>query len=253
MSTAFGVDVGGSGIKGARVDLASGKMLTERLRIPTPQPATPDRVMDVVAEVVVQSQWDGPFGCTFPAVVQDGVVRTATNIDDTWLGTNARVGLQKRLNHPVRVLNDADAAGMAEMKFGAGIPCQSRGVVLMLTFGTGIGSALFTNGQLLPNTELGDLQIDGYIAETRAAGRLREEEILGWDEWIGRVQAYLTHVELLFWPDLIIFGGGISELHDQFLPRLKTRARLVPADLRNNAGIVGAAYAGRSLTAEDAE
>ncbi len=247
MGTSFGIDFGGSGIKGAPVDLIAGELLTERMRIPTPQPSSPDAVMDVIAKIVTDSGWKGPVGCTFPAVVRNGVVHNATFIDNAWIGFNAHDALRSRLKAPVSLLNDADAAGIAEMRFGAGQRFREHGVVLMLTFGTGIGSAIFVDGHLMPNTELGDLELDGQSAETRAAGRLQEDGILTWETWIQRVQRFLSHVELLLWPDLIIFGGGISEHSDRFIPELKTRALLVPAQLRNNAGIVGAAYAADQL------
>lgn len=241
MTTAFGIDIGGSGIKGARVDLERGRLLEERIRIVTPQPATPTAISETVAKVAETAQWEGAVGCAFPAVVQHGVVHNATNIDKSWIGVDAGRQFSDQLGVSVTIVNDADAAGLAEMQFGAGLEFRKRGVVVLLTFGTGIGSAIFTNGTLCPNSELGDLQLDGQAAELLAAGRLREEEVIGWDEWISRVEKYLKRVEALFWPDLIIFGGGISEQHEMFLPRIETRTRVVPAALRNNAGIVGAA------------
>ena len=244
---AFGVDIGGSGIKGAPVDLNTGQLLTERHRIETPQPATPKAVSKVVAEVVAAHQWKGPVGCAFPAVVQHGVIRTAANVDDAWIGVNGEEQLGKKLGVPVQIINDADAAGIAEMNFGAGREYRNKAVVLMLTFGTGIGSAIFVNGHLLPNCEFGHLEIKGEIAEKRAAAQLRENKVLSWDKWISRVQRYLTHVESLINPDLIIFGGGISKRSDRFLDELKTECPLVPAELLNNAGIVGAAFAAAGL------
>ncbi len=241
MTASFGIDVGGSGIKGAKVEVETGELLTERFRIPTPRPALADPMMDVAAEIVAKGKWDGPVGCAFPAVVHHGVVHTAANIDESWIGRNGPALLSRRTGHPSLFLNDADAAGIAEMRFGAGV--GEGGVVLMLTFGTGIGSALFVEGRLHPNTELGHLELDGHDAEDRAAARLREDGELGWAEWIARVQRYLAHVESLLWPDLIIFGGGISKKHKRILPGLDIRTRIVPAVLRNNAGIVGAALA----------
>lgn len=241
---AFGIDIGGSGIKGAIVDLERGMLDHERIRIPTPRPAVPESMLDIVGRIVGQAAWSDPFGCTFPGVVQNGVIRTATNLHDEWVGVGAEDMLQQKTGFDAAVLNDADAAGAAEMRYGAGRPFHQSGVVLVLTFGTGIGSALFTNGELSPNTELGELELDGQIAEKRAAGRLREEEIIGWKEWAERVQKYLRYVENLFWPDLIIFGGGISAEADKFLPNIQTRTRVVPAELKNDAGIVGAAMAG---------
>lgn len=242
-TTAVGIDVGGSGIKGACVDLHAGRMLTDRIRIPTPRGAKPEEVIKIIGQIVSQCSCTGVVGCALPAVVRDGVLQNATNIHDRWIGFPAEQALCDRLSRPVHLLNDADAAGVAEMRFGAGSEYARRGVVLMLTFGTGIGSALFVNGVLLPNTELGGLELDGHIAEQRAAGRLREEKLLSWKKWIRRVQRYLSYVEQLLSPDLIIFGGGISARSERFLPKLQTRAKLVPAKLRNNAGIVGAALA----------
>ncbi len=243
MREAFGIDIGGSGIKGARVDLDTGKLLTERFRIATPRPATPDAVMDLAARIVAKGNWTGPVGCAFPAVLKDGVVQTAANVDKSWIGVNGEHALRSRTGQPVHMLNDADAAGIAEIEYGAGAPFRQHGVVIVLTFGTGLGSAVFVDGHLHPNTELGHLELDGHEAESQAAGRLREEEGLSWEQWIARVQRYLSYVESLLWPDLIIFGGGISKNSDQFLPQIDTRARLVPARLLNNAGIAGAAYA----------
>jgi polyphosphate glucokinase len=239
---AFGVDVGGSGVKGALVDLRDGSLLTDRFRTPTPQPSLPEAVMDIAAEMVAGVGWDGPVGCAIPAVVRHGVAQSAANIDDRWIGTDAAALLAERTGSDVHVLNDADAAGVAEMQFGAGIG-HDQGVVILLTFGTGIGSAMFVDGHLFPNTELGHLQLHGDSAEKRAAARLREEKELSWKAWIERVNEYLHHVEFLFSPDRIIFGGGISKRSDRFLPDLVTRAPIVPAALRNNAGIVGSAGA----------
>jgi polyphosphate glucokinase len=240
---AIGIDIGGSGVKGAIVDLECGALEHARIRIPTPRPAMPNAVVDVVARIIEQTSWTGPIGCAFPGVVQNGITRNATNLHDAWIGMNAEQMLRERIGQSVRVLNDADAAGAAEMRFGAGRAFRESGVVLMLTFGTGIGSALFTNGVLSPNTELGVLELDGQIAEERAAGRLREENLIDWKTWTERVQKYLIYVENLFWPDLIIFGGGISAESERFLPNIATRTRVVPAELRNDAGIVGAALA----------
>ncbi len=242
MTAAFGIDIGGSGIKGAQVDLETGELLTERFRIATPQPALPEPMMDVAAEIVRMGEWDGEVGCAFPAVVHHGIVQTAANIDPSWIGQDGPALLAKRTGHPALFLNDADAAAIAEMRFGAGAG-RADDVVLMLTFGTGIGSALFVDGHLHPNTELGHLELDGYDAEDRAAARLREVDKLPWAEWAARVQRYLRHVEDLLWPDLIIFGGGISKKHEKFFDKLDIRTPLVPAELRNNAGIVGAAMA----------
>jgi polyphosphate glucokinase len=237
----FGLDIGGSGIKGAPVDTATGTLLAERFRIPTPQPATPDAVIGMAVEVVRNFDWHGPIGCGFPAVVKAGVVHTAANIDPAWIGFDLQRGLEGALGVSVRVLNDADAAGMAELRYGAGRDVE--GVVLMLTLGTGIGTALFVKGQLVPNTELGHIEIRGKDAEKRAADRVREQKGLSWKEYAARVNEYLDAIERLIWPDLIIIGGGVSKEADKFLGRLVTRAPIVPAQLLNNAGIAGAALA----------
>ncbi len=247
MTTSLGIDVGGSGIKGALVDLAIGEFATERIRIRTPQPATPDAVAATIAEVAAQTGWSGPkLGCALPAVVTAGVVRTAANIDASWVGVDACALIASAVGTPVTLLNDADAAGLAEMRFGAGR--GEEGTVLLLTFGTGIGSALFSGGSLVPNTELGHLQIDGVDAELRAAARIQEEEQLTYPEWTSRVNKYLAAVERILWPDLIVIGGGISKEHAEFLGMLESRARIVPATLRNQAGIIGAALACQEAT-----
>ncbi|QNE75190.1 ROK family protein [Streptomyces finlayi] len=238
----FGVDIGGSGIKGAPVDLDRGDLAQERHKVLTPQPATPDGVADRVAEVVGHFDWQGPIGITFPGVVTDGITRTAANVDKGWIDTDARTLLGERIGRPVTVLNDADAAGMAEMAFGAGR--GRKGTVIVLTFGTGIGSAVFTDGLLVPNTELGHLELHGYDAEKRASTKAKEDEDLSWQHWAHRVQKYLVHVEMLFSPELFIIGGGVSRKAEKFLPLIEhVRAEMVPAELQNNAGIVGAAMA----------
>ena len=239
---AFGIDIGGTGIKGAPVDVATGKLLTDRQKIPTPRPAQPDAVADVVKQLTTSFSWSGPVGITFPGVVVDGVTRTAANLDPAWIGVDAGELFGQAAGNPVRVLNDADAAGVAEMTFGAGV--GERGTVLMLTFGTGIGSALFTEGVLVPNTEFGHIEIGGHDAEKRASERAKELHDLSWGKWAGRVEQYLQHVEALLSPHLIIVGGGVSKSSDKWVPRLTgIRARIVPATLLNNAGIVGAAMA----------
>jgi polyphosphate glucokinase len=235
----FGIDIGGTGIKGAPVDIATGKLTQDRLRIPTPQPAKPDAVADVVRSVLDHFNWTGPFGCTFPAVVQHGVVRTAANVHHSWIGTDAIALMQKITGRTAVVVNDADAAGQAEVEFGAAK--GRRGTVLVITLGTGIGSALLHDGVLVPNTELGHLEIDSHDAETRAADSAREREGLSWDKWGSRLTRYFTHVEDLLWPDLIVVGGGVSKKSDRWLPHVRARTPIVPAALRNEAGIVGAA------------
>ena len=238
----LGVDVGGSGVKGAPVDLAAGGLAASRHRVETPRPATPAAVARAVAGIAAQVGQDsaGPVGVTVPAVVQHGVVRSAANIDPSWVGTDAETLFAEELGRPVTVVNDADAAGVAEMHYGAG--AGVTGVVLVTTLGTGIGSALFVDGRLAPNTELGHLELDGQEAETRAASRAREEEGLDWAEWAERLQRYYRHVEDLFWPDLVIVGGGVSKRAEEFLPLLRIRTPVVAASLRNEAGIIGAAW-----------
>ncbi|MFF4419023.1 polyphosphate--glucose phosphotransferase [Streptosporangium sp. NPDC001559] len=237
----LGIDIGGSGIKGAPVDVARGELTQERLRIPTPVPSKPKAVAEVVAEIVAHFGWTGQVGVTFPGVVIDGVARTAANVDHEWIGTDARALFAGMTGLPTVVLNDADAAGVAEVAVGAAR--GEGGVVLMLTFGTGIGSALFVDGHLVPNTELGHLEIKGKEAEKRASDHAREEDELSWSKWAGRVEEYLRHVEALFSPSLIVIGGGVSKKADKFLPLVKLKTRVVPATLQNEAGIVGAAMA----------
>ncbi|MGN9792418.1 polyphosphate--glucose phosphotransferase [Streptomyces sp. NPDC054847] len=239
----FGVDIGGSGIKGAPVDLDRGDLAQERHKVLTPHPSTPDAVADGVAEVVGHFGWTGPVGITFPGVVTSGVTRTAANVDKGWVDKDAASLLSGRLGGlPVTILNDADAAGVAEMTFGAGR--GRKGTVIMLTFGTGIGSALFVDGRLVPNTELGHLELGGHDAEKRASTKAKEDADLTWQHWARRVQKYLAHVEMLFSPELFIIGGGVSRKADKFLPLIEgVRAEMVPAELQNNAGIVGAAMA----------
>ncbi len=241
----MGIDIGGSGIKGAPVDVVKGELVAERYRIPTPQPSKPDAVAEVVGEIVRHFNWQGPIGCAFPAIVQHGVTRSAANVDEEWIGTDAVKLFMDATGCPVRVLNDADAAGVAAMAFGAGQ--NQNGVVIMLTIGTGIGSAIFLDGKLVPNTELGHLQIQGKDAEHRASDRIRKEENLSWKEWGKRLNEYLQHVEFLFSPDLFIIGGGVSKKHEKFFKYLDLQTPIVPAELRNEAGIIGAAMAARDL------
>ncbi|GAA4527027.1 ROK family protein [Brachybacterium paraconglomeratum] len=242
---AFGIDIGGSGIKGAPVDLATGELLAERVRIATPQPSTPDAVANTVAELIASFDIDDdmPVGVTFPAVIQAGVAQTAANVDKSWIGTDVDALLTERTGHDVFVVNDADAAGIAEMKFGAGQ--DTSGVVLVITLGTGVGSATFVDGRLVPNTELGHLLLHGDSAEKYMASSIREKEDLDWETWGGRLQEYFSHVEFLFSPTRIIVGGGVSKKHQKFLPLLDLKTEIVPAELRNEAGIVGAAALAR--------
>lgn len=238
----LGVDIGGSGVKGAPVDVARGAFTHERLRLPTPEPATPDAVARSVAEIVARFGRTGPVGVTFPGVVIDGVVRTAANLGEEWIGVPARDLFARACGTPVTVLNDADAAGVAEMAFGAGR--DRAGTVLVLTLGTGVGSALFTDGRLVPNTELGHIEIRGRDAEERAAANARKLHGWSWHEWAKKVEEYLRRVEALLWPSLIIVGGGVSRKSDRFLPLITgVRAPVVPAELHNDAGIIGAAMA----------
>jgi polyphosphate glucokinase len=239
--TVLGIDIGGSGIKGAPVDVSTGTLTDERYRVETPQPSKIDQMVAAVAEVAKRFGDAGPVGITFPGVVLGGVTRTAANVDKSWIDAPAAELLGAAVGRPVTVLNDADAAGVAEMRFGAGR--DKRGVVIMLTLGTGIGSALFVDGRLVPNTELGHLELHGHDAEQRASERAREEEDLSWPDWAHRVRKYLRHVEDLFWPDLFIIGGGVSKRSEKFLPLIDIRTPAVPAELQNNAGIVGAALA----------
>lgn len=241
----LGIDIGGSGIKGAPVDTETGEFLSDRYRIPTPQPAVPDAVGDIVAQLVGHFQWSGPIGCTFPAIIKNGVAHSAANVDESWIGTDGASLFRQKTGCFVCVINDADAAGIAEMRFGAGR--GREGVVMVLTFGTGIGSAIFVNGQLMPNAELGHLEIRGKSAENRASDRIRSEKDLSWNKWANRVSEYLQRLEFLFSPDLFIIGGGVSKKHDKFLPLLRIHTPVVPAELLNDAGIVGAALAAESL------
>jgi polyphosphate glucokinase len=241
MAAVLGIDIGGSGIKAAPVDVEAGRMLADRVKLPTPQPAAPDPMAEVIRQLVDQFAWRGKIGITFPGVVSGGTIRTAANLDHGWIGVNAVTFLGDAAGQPVTVLNDADAAGIAEMRFGAGRGVS--GTVLLLTLGTGIGSALFYNGVLVPNTEFGHIEIHGKDAESRASERAREEGELSWGKWADRVDEYLDKMEALLWPELIIIGGGISRKSDKFLPRLTLRAHVVPAALHNDAGIIGAAMA----------
>jgi polyphosphate glucokinase len=242
MAHVLGIDIGGSGIKAAPVDTETGQLIAERQKLETPQPATPDAVTAVVADLVRRFGWTGRAGVTFPGVVIDGIIRTAANLDPSWIGADGRNQFAEATGLAVTVLNDADAAGIAEMRFGAGK--DEPGTVLMLTFGTGIGSALFIDGNLVPNTEFGHVEIRGKDAEQRASEHAREAAGLSWDHWAERVAEYLEHIEGLLSPRLIIIGGGVSRKSDKFLPKLTgLRARVVPAAMLNDAGMAGAAIA----------
>ena len=241
MRLGFGVDIGGTGIKAAPVDLDTGTPAAERVRVPTPHGAEPAAVCAVVGRLVADAGWKGPVGVAFPAVVQRGVALTAANIDRRWIGTDVAAAVSAVTGTPTTVLNDADAAGLAEVRHGAGrgVP----GVVVTLTLGTGIGSGLFADGRLVPNTEFGHLEIDGYDAESRVSESAREHEGLDRAEWTRRLERYVRRLDALLWPDLVIFGGGGSKKAEQWLPRLDVRPALAVATLRNAAGIVGAALA----------
>ena len=241
MTILLGVDIGGSGIKGALVDVAVGDLTAKRHRIVTPQPATPEAVMAVVALVADHFDWSGLIGCGLPAVVRGGVAHSAANIDDSWIGTDAVAMLERATGSRGHVVNDADAAGLAEMRFGAGR--GQPGVVLVLTFGSGIGSALFENGRLVPNTELGHIEFHGMPAEHYAAARLVEHEGMSRRQWSARVGDYLSHLMMIFSPSLIVLGGGISKHFDSFGGAFDFDIPVVAAQLANNAGIVGAALA----------
>jgi polyphosphate glucokinase len=235
----LGIDVGGSGIKGAPVDLETGTLLAERYRIKTPKGAEPEEVAIVAAEIVRHFDWHGPVGIGFPAAVKHGIVKTAANISPKWLGMNANELFTLATGCPCVVNNDADVAGLAEVRFGAGR--GQPGTVILITLGTGIGTAIIFGGRLLPNTELGHIEIDGKEGESFAADSARQRDDLSWKKYAKRLNRYLSALEMLFWPDLFIVGGGISKEYEQFLPELDVEAPIVPAQLLNEAGIVGAA------------
>ena len=238
----FGIDVGGSGVKGGIVDLDTGLLVGDRFKLLTPQPATPDAVAKTIAEVVAHFGWTGPLGVTYPGVITNGVVRTAANVDKAWIGTNVADIIAGALGgQSVTVLNDADAAGLAEYRFGAGR--DHTGVVVLLTFGTGIGSAVIHDGVLLPNTEIGHLEVGGKEAEHRAASSVKERKEWSYERWTQEVSKVLVAVENAIWPDLFIAGGGISRKADKWVPLLTNRTPVVAAALQNSAGIVGAAMA----------
>ena len=238
----FGIDVGGSGVKGGIVDLDTGQLIGDRFKLLTPQPATPQAVAATIAEVARHFGWTGPLGVTYPGVITDGVVRTAANVDKAWIGTNVAEIIGGALGgQPVTVLNDADAAGLAEERFGAGK--DNTGLIVLLTFGTGIGSALIHNGLLLPNTEFGHIEVDGKEAEHRAASSVKERKEWSYPRWTEEVTKVLVAVENAIWPDLFIVGGGISRKAEKWVPLLKNRTPVVAAVLQNSAGIVGAAMA----------
>ena len=238
----LGIDIGGSGVKAAPVDISGGTLTAERIKVPTPRPARPEAIAEAVKGLVADFGWEGTIGIAFPGVVIGGITHTAANLDPSWVGLDAWTLFATATGLRASLINDADAAGLAEMRFGAG--AGEQGTVLMLTFGTGIGSALFADGRLVPNTEFGHIEIHGKDAELRASERARELHDLSWGKWAGRVEDYLCHMEALVWPSLFIIGGGISRKADKFIPLLtRVRARIVPAAMHNDAGIVGAAMA----------
>ncbi|MGO1173366.1 MAG: polyphosphate--glucose phosphotransferase [Actinomycetaceae bacterium] len=245
---AFGIDIGGSGIKGAPVELASGELTRERVKIATPKPSTPKSVIAVIGEILdsFEEDDDAPVGLTFPAPVLHGGLPFVANLDQKWVGKNVEELVKEQLGREVIAMNDADAAGVAEARYGAAKDVD--GVVLLTTLGTGIGSALLVDGKLVPNTELGHLEIDGHEAESRASSAAKDREDLSYPQWAKRLQRYYEVVEMLFSPDLIVVGGGVSRKHEKFLPLLSTRAPIVPAELRNDAGIAGAACRAAELT-----
>ena len=244
-SSVLGIDIGGTGIKSAPVDIDKGVLLEERYRVETPQPATPKSMLAAIDGIISHWNWKGPLGCGFPGVMKSGEVYTAANLSKKWIGVNIRDEIERISPCKAVVINDADSAGLAEMKFGAGKKYNKNdgGVVLMVTLGTGVGTALFVDGHLVRNTELGHIEINGEDAEKRTAEIHREREDLSWKKWGKRVNKYLNHIEKLLSPDLIIIGGGISKKSDKFFPYIKIRARIVPAEMLNDAGIVGAALA----------
>lgn len=243
-STGFGIDIGGTGMKAAVVDLDTGALASERTRIPTPQPATPAAMAEVAAELVRRHEWTASIGVGFPGIVRHGAVHSAANLDKSWVDVDADALFTEACGVDVAMVNDADAAGLAEMRYGAGRGVD--GVVLVLTFGTGIGSGLFVDGVLVPNTELGHLELDGRDAESHAAASVRERDGIGWKEWAPRVQRYLRHLEMLFSPELFIVGGGASKSAGKWLPRISIATPIVPAAMANSAGIVGAALVARN-------
>ena len=238
-SLVVGVDIGGTGIKAAPVDIATGELAAERIRLPTPSPATPQAVAAAVDGVLKEIGMAGPVGVAVPAVVRGGIVETASHIDTAWIGIDAADFFSRVTGRATAVLNDADAAGVAEVRFGAGR--GQAGVVAVITLGTGIGSALFVDGTLVPNSELGHLPLHEGEAEKWVAESVREREDLSWPEYADRLQTYLELVQRVLWPQLIIIGGGISNVADKFLPQIELRTPMVPAQLLNHAGIIGAA------------
>lgn len=237
----LGIDIGGTGIKGAPVDCAKGKLSADRYRLLTPKGAKPGPMARVVSEIATQFDWHEQIGCGFPAVIRNGIAETAANISQKWIGTNVAQLFSDVTGCPVHVVNDADAAGLAEVTFGAGK--GSKGVIMMITIGTGLGTALFVDGKLVPNTELGHIEIECDDAELNASDEARKKQKLSWKKWAKRLDKYLNTLEHLFSPDLMILGGGAVKKQERFLPQLTVRARVIPAVMGNDAGIIGAALA----------
>ena len=241
----LGIDVGGSSIKAGLVDVATGQLVGEIASAPTPQPASPERVMATVATLALQLPSSGPVGLAFPSVVKRGEARTAAHVDPHWIGTDGAALLKQTLGRPAAFINDADAAGLAEMSWGAGR--GASGTVIMLTFGTGIGTAVFVDGKLLPNTELGHIELRGLDAEEWASARIRTLERLDFNAWIARVNVYLARLHALLWPDVFILGGAVSEHFAEFGSLLRSPAEIRPAQFGGQAGVLGAALAAASL------
>ncbi len=239
----LGIDIGGTGIKAALVNIETGKSVSDRVRIKTPNPATPKKVLKVIDYIIKELQWNGNIGCGFPGVIKSGVVKTAANLSKKWIGINLSEELEQLTAGTCSVINDADAAGLAEVKFGPGKECKmcDGEVLLMITLGTGIGSALFVNGNLIPNTELGHIEVNGKDAEARAANSVREKKKLSWKKWSKKVNEYLTTLENLLSPDIIIIGGGVSKHSDKFFKYFDLQSKVKPASMGNTAGIIGAA------------
>lgn len=246
----LGIDVGGTGIKMAIIDVATGELLTERIKMLTPKPATPEAVIDVIKQIIAQLNYEGPIGCGFPSIVQNGVVKTAANIDDSWIGVNIEALLSEATGFPVKAINDADAAGIAEMRFGAGK--GKDGSVLLVTIGTGLGSALFVDQKIVPNSELGHLYLKGVVAEKYASNAVRKNEELSWKEWGKRLNEYLVHLERVICPEMILLGGGVSKKFEKFAPHLNTQVTVLPAESQNEAGVIGAAVYAYDCFVKDA-
>jgi polyphosphate glucokinase len=247
MKLVLGIDIGGSGIKGAIVDVKKGALISEKYRLPTPETSTPEAVVDVIKSIIKNFDWKGPVGIGFPGVIQHGTVKTSANIDDGWLDINIEKFIEKRTGCKCKAVNDADAAGIAEIKYGAGR--KNKGVTIVMTIGTGIGCALFTRGKLVPNCEWGDICLPGGIenAEKWTSDAACQKENLTWEEWMQRLKIYINYIENMFWPDLIIIGGGFAKkLNKKGLP-FETRTNIVPAKSLNEAGIIGAAVVAKKL------